>query len=354
MTSCLVMTGVEDPRITVEGNEFVWDTKEGLLRISGGPSLAIWIESSIAGLMRGLHQMVGTERFNLALQGGGREGVAGDWAFISQFASVEEGFVRLSRLAFTCGWGEWSLVALDRAGQRATYRVHNSWECLYQRALGVCWGSHYVAGKFAGISSKVFGVHCWAEQTKFQAGEAAYDEFEVRPVTETVEDRLTQLLSSDAATRADLAVALEKLRCENENRRLAEQEANERLALIERLSTPIMEVWDGVLSLPVVGTLSGDRARMMMDRLLQELTRTRARFALLDVTGVDTIDTSTADSLLQIAGAARLLGAQCIITGIRPAVAQTIVALDARFGQVLTLATVREGLRYCMAAQQRR
>jgi len=347
------MTSVDAPRITVEGNQFVWDAQRGLLLISGGPSLAMWIESSVAGLMRGLHQMVGTERFNLALQGGGREGTDGDWGFISQFATVEEGFERLGRLAYTCGWGQWRLVALDRAEKVGRFRVDNSWECLYQRALGVCWGSHYVAGKFSGLCARVFGAHCWAEQTRFQAGGDECDEFEIRLSPDTVEDRLKQLLGSDRATRADLAVALEQLRRENENRRVAELEANERLALIERLSTPIMEVWDGVLSLPVVGALSGERARMMMDRLLQEITRTRSRFALIDVTGVDTIDTATADSLLQIAGAARLLGAQCIITGIRPAVAQTIVQLDMRFAQVLTLATVREGLRHCMAVMAR-
>lgn len=339
----------EHPRISVEGNEFVWDGDAGLLLISGGPSLAIWIESSMAGLMRGVQQMVGTERFNLAMQAGGRESVDGDWGFIERFATFEEGFAQVARLAFTCGWGLWQLVEIDRARRFARFRVQSSWECLYQRALGVRWGSHYVGGKFAGIAGRVFGVHCWAEQTQFQASGDEYDEFVVQPSATTVEDRLGDLLATDQATRADLAVALEKLRLENESRRAAEQAAHERLALIEQLSTPIMEIWDGVLSLPVVGTLSGDRARAMMERMLQEIQRTRARFALIDVTGVDTIDTPTADSLLQIAGAARLLGAQCIITGIRPAVAQTIVELDARFGHILTLATVREGLRHCMA-----
>lgn len=343
-----------EPRIEVEGNEFRWAMDRGLLLISGGPSLAIWLESSMAGLMRGMQQMVGTERFNLAMQAGGRESVEGDWGFMSQYASVEEGFARLSRLAFTCGWGLWQMVGLDRAARVGRFRVDNSWECLYQRALGVCWGSHYVAGKFAGLCGKVFATHCWAEQTRFQANGDEFDEFEVMVASETVEDRLAKLLTTDAATRADLAVALEKLRVEVESRRAAEAAAQERLALIEQLSTPIMEIWDGVLSLPVVGTLADGRARAMMDRLLHEIQRTRARFALIDVTGVDTVDTATADALLQIAGAARLLGAECIITGIRPAVAQTIVALDARFGHVRTLATVREGLMHCMARQAAR
>ena len=92
-----------NPSINVEGNEFTWDTERGVLDISGGASLAIWLETSLAGLMQGMQQMVGTERFNLALQAGGRESVAGDWAFMSGFPTVEEGFARLARLAFTCG-----------------------------------------------------------------------------------------------------------------------------------------------------------------------------------------------------------------------------------------------------------
>jgi rsbT co-antagonist protein RsbR len=90
----------------------------------------------------------------------------------------------------------------------------------------------------------------------------------------------------------------------------------------------------------------------MMDRLLQELQRTRAQFALIDVTGVETIDIATANSLLQIVAATRLLGAECVITGIHPAVAQTMVGLDVAFAQVCTLATVREGLKHCMARRR--
>jgi rsbT co-antagonist protein RsbR len=339
----------KDPRIEVEGNEFRWAIDRSLLLIGGGPSLAIWIESSLAGLMSGMQQMVGTERFNLAMQVGGRESVEGDWAFISQHPSVEEGFARLARLAFTCGWGLWTMESLDREAKVGRFRVDNSWECLYQQALGVCWGSHYIGGKFAGHCGKIFGVHCWAEQTMFQAAGDECDAFEVTVAAETVEDRLARLLTTDAATRADLAVALEKLRVEVESRRAAEEAAQERLALIDQLSTPIMEIWDGVLSLPVVGTLAGERAQTMMERLLHEIQRTRSRFALIDVTGVDTVDTATADALLRIAAAARLLGAECIITGVRPAVAQTMVGLDARFGHVRTMATVREGLMHCMA-----
>ena len=87
-----------------------------------------------------------------------------------------------------------------------------------------------------------------------------------------------------------------------------------------------------------------------MDRLLAEIQRTQSRFAILDVTGVDMIDSHTADHLLRITRAVELLGARCVVTGIRAAVAQTIVELDSSFGGVVTLATLRDGLKYCMSA----
>ncbi len=346
-------------QIVVDGNEFRWEPDKGLLLISGGPSLALWIETSLAGLMQGMQRMVGTDRFNVAMQSGGRDSVEGDWAFISQSPTFEEGLERLSLLANTCGWGRWSLVSLDRDDKVGRFRVVNGWEALYQRALGAKWGSSMMAGKFAGICSKLFGTNCWAVQTSFQAAGDAYDEFEVKPSDQTVELELTTLLASDRATRADLAVALAKLQQENADRQRAEREAKERLAVIEAqrrdleaLSTPIIQVWDGVLTLPVLGNLSGSRAQSMMDRLLGEIHRTQARFAILDVTGVDVIDSNTANHLLRVTRAVELLGARCIITGIRAAVAQTMVAIDSNFGGVVTLATLRDGLKYCMSAMK--
>jgi rsbT co-antagonist protein RsbR len=109
-----------------------------------------------------------------------------------------------------------------------------------------------------------------------------------------------------------------------------------------------LHVWDRVLALPVLGSLSGERAASLMERLLTEIQRTRSAWAILDVTGVDIIDTHTANHLLRVARAVELLGARCIITGIQPAVAQTMVALEASFAGIVTRATLRDGLKYCM------
>lgn len=124
-------------------------------------------------------------------------------------------------------------------------------------------------------------------------------------------------------------------------------------AAVRALSTPILQLWDGVLVLPVIGFVDFQRAAQMMEALLESLVRTSSRFAILDLTGVETVDTATADHLLKIVRAARMLGAQGVITGIRPAVAQTMTSLGIDLVGIATATNVREGLRLCIQALAR-
>ncbi|NVB42855.1 STAS domain-containing protein [Pseudenhygromyxa sp. WMMC2535] len=313
------------------------------------PAVVMWSETTVAGMMQGMHRMVGTERFVLWMQAGGLESVDGDWKVISQAESFEAGFAELANYALTCGWGAWTLVSIDRETKRAVFRTQNNWECIYQQALGVRWGSGLTAGKFAGYCSRVFGTNCWATQTCYQAGEDAYDEFVVEPSSESPEERLDALLKADKRTRADLAAALERLEQENVERQRAEREARQRLETIEAMSAPTLQVWRGVLALPVFGSVSGSRADRIMDQLLADIQRTGSRFAILDLTGADVVDTNSADHLLRVVKGVGLLGATCVICGIQPAVAQTMVALEADLGGAVTKATLEDALGYCIA-----
>jgi len=134
-----------------------------------------------------------------------------------------------------------------------------------------------------------------------------------------------------------------------------EAELRDKLSLIEQqaaaireLSTPILEVQEGVLCLPVIGVVDSGRAAEMMETSLSSVVSMRARFLILDLTGVPVVDTSTADRLLAVARSVSLLGAKTVITGLRPAVAQTVVTLGVPMGEVKTLRNLKEGLRYCL------
>jgi len=115
---------------------------------------------------------------------------------------------------------------------------------------------------------------------------------------------------------------------------------------IKELSLPVVEVWDKVLALPIVGTLDSYRVRTMMEELLNRIVNVRARVVILDITGVGVMDTETANYLLRTAKASRLLGAEVIMTGISPAIAQTLVQLGVDLGTIITRATLKGGLEY--------
>jgi rsbT co-antagonist protein RsbR len=120
--------------------------------------------------------------------------------------------------------------------------------------------------------------------------------------------------------------------------------ARQQAELLE-LSTPVVKLWDGILALPMIGTLDSARTQVVMESLLQRIVETGADVAIIDITGVPTVDTLTAQHLLKTVTAARLMGADCIISGIRPQIAQTIVHLGVDLGAVITKATLADAFR---------
>jgi rsbT co-antagonist protein RsbR len=108
------------------------------------------------------------------------------------------------------------------------------------------------------------------------------------------------------------------------------------------LSTPVVKLWDGILALPIIGTLDSARTQVVMENLLQTVVTTNSRFAIIDITGVPTVDTLVAQHLLKTITAARLMGAECIISGVRPQIAQTIVHLGINLEDVMTRANLSD------------
>ncbi len=118
------------------------------------------------------------------------------------------------------------------------------------------------------------------------------------------------------------------------------------------LSTPVIKLWDGILALPMIGTLDSSRTQVVMESLLQRIVETGSQVAIIDITGVPVVDTLVAQHLLKTVTAARLMGADCIISGIRPQIAQTIVHLGVDLAGVTTKATLADALALAMYRSQ--
>jgi rsbT co-antagonist protein RsbR len=155
-------------------------------------------------------------------------------------------------------------------------------------------------------------------------------------------------LKSGLEARDLATVALEMARAELEQKlTLIEAQRQE----IHALSTPILDVWDDVLAVPLVGVLDHERALEITEKLLQRMVDTGTRWTLLDLTGVEQVDEATADHLVKLARAVKLVGGRCVVTGVSPATADAFVSLGQGLGDLRCLPTLREGLRHCLAAR---
>ncbi len=115
---------------------------------------------------------------------------------------------------------------------------------------------------------------------------------------------------------------------------------------IAEISTPVIRVWDGILALPIIGTLDSARTQVVMENLLQEIVETGSSIAILDISGVPAVDSLVAQHLIKTVSATRLMGAECIISGIRPEIAQTVVHLGIDLSSIITKATLASALRF--------
>jgi rsbT co-antagonist protein RsbR len=164
--------------------------------------------------------------------------------------------------------------------------------------------------------------------------------------------RLRQDLGNDAVALADemwnATVLLDKLglyTTEVFQKSREEVIKRQQMEMLE-LSTPVVKLWEGILAVPLIGTLDSTRTQVVMESLLQTIVDTGSSIAIVDITGVPTVDTQIAQNLLKTASAARLMGAQCIICGIRPQIAQTMVHLGVALGDVAIRATLADALTY--------
>jgi rsbT co-antagonist protein RsbR len=115
---------------------------------------------------------------------------------------------------------------------------------------------------------------------------------------------------------------------------------------ITEISTPVIRVWDGILALPIIGTLDSARTQIVMENLLQEIVETRSSIAILDISGVPAVDSLVAQHLIKTVSATRLMGAECIISGIRPEIAQTVVHLGIDLSNIITKSSLASALAY--------
>lgn len=299
-----------------------WDLDAGTLHVAGRRAAMFWVDPSLLRMLQPLADELGAPLFRLLVAHESSVGSAEDYnMYIKGFGTTfEESFLGWGRAVGSAGWGSLELPMFDRAACRAVVRVNDPWELRMQQAIEARWGCPFLFGKVIGIFSLALGVNCWADEIELRVDDqGSAVEFHVHP--------------SDRTIPAELA-ELRRLRADELRRPLDAQ-----VALIQRqeeairaMATPILQVWDGVLALPIIGVVDSRRAGEITAGLLEAVVRMQARYAIIDMTGIDVIDATTAHHFLRIFRGVRLLGAECLVCGIRPAVAQAMILNDSESG----------------------
>jgi rsbT co-antagonist protein RsbR len=177
-------------------------------------------------------------------------------------------------------------------------------------------------------------------------------------IEETVQFLVMDSKTATVANRdKEVSLLMQQEELETQQRRIRQQAADlaakaetieQQSAAIRQLSTPILEVWDGVLVLPIIGILDTQRNEAIMADLLGSIVRRRAKWAIIDITGIELADTRTVDSLLKVVRAAKLLGTTCILSGVRPDVARTLVELGVQLDEITTRRNLKDALATCL------
>ncbi len=172
-----------------------------------------------------------------------------------------------------------------------------------------------------------------------------------RPVFTRLQERAGADAASIGSSLWDATQLIDTLalRCVSAFQRMREAVIERQQQELLELSTPVVKLWDGVLALPIIGTLDSARTQTMMEALLTRIADTGSAIAIIDITGVPTVDTLVAQHLIKTVTAIRLMGAECIISGVRPQIAQTIVHLGVDLGKVTTKANLADALSLALA-----
>ena len=312
----------------------------------GGDRMLLFRQDAFATLRRLLHEQLGDARARaLLMQFGYRCGHGDHHAITTRYAwdteldeisagpvmHTWEGLVHVepTRIEFDRTKGHFHMAGIWRNSYEADVHV----QTFGRSSRPVC---HSLTGYASGWATAFFGSPLLAIETMCAGAGDPHCQFEIRPQAAwgPEADMWRDSLAADGSVVHELADKLATI--------------DRQRAAISRLSSPIIQVWEGVLTVPIIGAIDPQRAQDLLENLLAAVIRVRARYAILDLTGADDVDSSAVDHFTKIVRAVELLGARCILTGIKPAVAQTMTALGVDMSRMLTMATLADALQSCL------
>jgi rsbT co-antagonist protein RsbR len=332
-------------KYNIEGINFSWDLKTGKFSFEGQDAVLFWISSAMKTFFDTIEEISGEEASNLVFESTGfRQGlVVGQYFEKMKEVSVAEAAEMITNTYASAGWGLTIIKDLNFETKTFTAFMKDSWEHKVNVAQGKTKGGSFLPAHYAGVFSGLFGANIWYEVTQHQLEGNEYSVIKYFPADVTIADNIHQL------ARKKESEQIKQL----EN--LVEEKTAELKELVNKLSSPIIPVLEGIVVVPLIGKYEEDRADRLIVNTLNRLPAYKASYLVLDLTGMEQEIGPHAVSLIEkIGSAARLIGTKTILVGISSSLGIEITQSNINLSKFDCFQTLQHGIHYAIGQMGRK
>ena len=329
----------------VEGYDFGWDMKSGKFTFEGQDAVLFWISSAMKTFFDTIEEISGEEASNLVFESTGfRQGlVVGQYFEKMKEVSVSEAADMITNTYASAGWGKTNIKNLDFDTKTFTVYMKDSWEHKINVDQGKTKGGIFLPAHYAGVFTGLFGTNIWYKIKQHQLEGYEYSIIEYFPSNVTIADNIHQL------ARKKEAEQIRKLES------LVEGKTAELKELVDKLSSPIIPVLEGIVVVPLIGKYKEDRADQLIINTLNRLPSYKASYLVLDLTGMEQEIGPHAVSLIEkIGSAARLIGTKTILVGISSTLGIEITQSNINLSKFDCFQTLQHGIHYAIGQMGRK
>ncbi|WP_185766747.1 STAS domain-containing protein [Niallia circulans] len=320
----------------VKSKDLTWDYKKGLLNLQGESTLLMW-DTAIELFLKTIDDVSGKDASKTVYEATGYRMGHLVCSYYQESNNIEEILHDYSEIYKTAGWGNFEIIDYAKDKSKIVIQITNSWE---KRIFKDSYENHvstFIPSFWAGIFGGFVGRDMWYEVKNSEETEEGYKELiEIFPSSITPQKNIHDF-------------ARQK---EQQSIQALEEKVNEHTEelsnLVKELSSPIIPILEGILVVPLIGKYSEQRASDLLEDALIEISRQKASYLLIDVTGIHNIDEFLIYGIQKLIQACRLIGAECFIVGISSNLAMKILNSNYRASDVKTFATLQQGVRYAI------
>lgn len=332
------------PAITVGGLNFEWDLAEGRFLFEGQESVLFWTASAMKMFFDSIEEISGQDAANVVLESTGfRQGlVVGEYFQGMKGFSVREAAQLVTNTYASAGWGLAEIRDLNEEAHTLEVHLKNSWEHTINMAQAKGRGGSFLPAHYAGIFSSLFNENIWYQVVHHQLDGFEESIIQYFPSEETIEKNIHHFSRLKEA---------EKI---NELERLVDEKTRELNEMIKEISSPLIPVLEDIVVVPLLGTYDEARAEELLVKTLQNLPKHKAKYLILDLTGINTNFTQHAAMLIEKLGStASLIGTQTVLVGISAGMSRTITDSAINLSKFQCFQTLQHGIHYALAQNGR-